>query len=103
MSKNHLVNLFFSNDFLKDSTGFYFGSPECDFTMGDEIEPGREVVVVVPYKAYLKVVKDGKLFWQGETVEKKFLLTEKGNYRVEVFLDNKNWIYSNIIYVKGKI
>ena len=93
-------NLFFSNDFLKNSKGFYFGCPEGKFTMGDEIEREREGIVVVPYKAYIRIIKDGKIFWQGEGIERKIIFSEKGNYRVEVYIDNKSWIYSNIIRVK---
>lgn len=91
-------NLYFANDFLKDSNGFYFGEVNGAFIMGDEGKPGQKILVEVPYPADIRIIKDGKIFITktGKFIEYK--AEEKGNYRVEVFYNKNPWIFSNMIY-----
>lgn len=95
-------NLFFANDLLRESKHFYFGDANGDFFMGDKIEPGKEVVVEIPVKTKTRLLKNGKIIWEGEIENKKFILEKEGHYRIEVFLADKHWIFSNHICVKGK-
>jgi len=93
-------NLYFSNDYLKDSSGFYFGEESGNFLMGDNGELGKKIIVEVPFKGEIKLIKDGKIVVRQEGKHIKYLVEEKGNYRVEVYFNNKAWIISNIIYFK---
>jgi len=96
-------------DFLGDSTGFAFEAPE-NRIQGDEISLGKDTRLRVrtPVPGRIVVFKDGAVFLDenGITV-KEFAVTERGIYRVEVYLPQlgplvaqKPWIISNPIYVK---
>jgi len=92
-------NLFFANDFLKESKGFYFGGVERNFLIGDTAYVGEKVKILLPIKAKTILIRNGKILWIDEIKEKNFILSEKGNYRVEVFIGKNPWIFSNHIYV----
>ncbi len=94
-------NLFFSNDFLKDSRGFYFGEKDGKYICGEEGKIGDIILIKNPILAKTKFIRNGKILWEEEIKEKEVKIEREGNYRVEVFLKDKNWIFSNNIYIKG--
>lgn len=76
---------------------------------GDEILLDREVklLVSVPAVGRIVIFKDGKVVNDQVAASKELLVTEKGNYRVEVYLPQlgkpvgeQPWIISNPIYVR---
>jgi hypothetical protein len=96
-------------DFLGDSSGFSFEAPENKI-QGDEI-PLREdtrLRVRTPVPSRIVVFKDGAVFLDENGITaKEFAVTERGIYRVEVYLPQlgplvaqKPWIVSNPIYVR---
>ncbi len=103
---------FIGFDLFGDSTGFRFiatnGSDQK--IQGDEIASGggATLSVRVPVSARVVLLKDGKVFSDEFGIkEKDYAVTEKGNYRVEVYLpqlpgpvSSQPWIISNPIYVK---
>lgn len=95
-------HLFFANDFLQDSSGFYFGSPDREFVMGDEIEPGRQIEIKVPVKSVTRMLKNGIPVWEESIVTRKAVLENEGVYRIEVLHKGKHWIFSNHVYVSSK-
>ena len=99
-------------DFLGDSSGFSFTAASQGQTriQGDEIALHGETSLRVktPVASRVNLFKDGNLIADesGMTV-KEFPVTERGVYRVEVYLPqlgnlaaNKPWIISNPIYVR---
>jgi len=93
-------NLFFANDRLGDSRGFYFGSADRRFLMGDDISGGIEAEVSVPVKSSVRLLRNGRLVWEEEIVSRRIPVKEPGVYRVEVHRDGHPWIYANPLYAK---
>jgi hypothetical protein len=105
---------FIAFDLFGDATGFRFNAESggAPHTMGDEINlaEGGEVRLSVrsPIKARVRVVRDGETAREErETEALEMTVTERGVYRVEVYLDGLGapltehpWIVSNPIYVR---
>jgi hypothetical protein len=92
-------HLFFANDRIHNSKGFYFGSEDRNFIMGDEIKLGEKLLVKNPTKAYTRIIFNGKLLWEKKVESSVFLPEKTGIYRVEAFLNGRPWIFSNHISV----
>jgi hypothetical protein len=93
-------HLFFAFDYIKDSTGFFFGDENGDFIMGDKIQSGRKAVIKNPEKAEIRCLKNGEIIMQQETEFHKIKLEDPGIYRIEVYREGRPWIFSNHIYVE---
>ncbi|MGA8265146.1 MAG: CehA/McbA family metallohydrolase [Ignavibacteriaceae bacterium] len=96
---------FVANDYHGDSKGFRFFAEASGkyYQMGEAISGESKVKfnVMLPVpKATVKLIKNGFTIDEVETDQAQFIVTEKGAYRVEVFLNNKSWIYSNHIRIK---
>lgn len=104
---------FIGFDALSDTSGFSFTAENGQETriMGDEIsfaENQTNLKINSPQSARIVIFKNGeKLSETAETKEINLPLTEKGVYRVEVYLetlespfDKMPWIISNPIYIK---
>jgi hypothetical protein len=99
-------------DIFGDSSGFRFVAVNRTVkgSMGDEItlDQDLKLKVAVPIPARVVVMKDGAVFKEKvNATQLEEPVTEKGIYRVEVYLPqlgelvgNKPWIISNPIYVK---
>lgn len=103
---------FIGFDLFGDTSGFSFSASNGteDKIQGDEIALSREVKLPVstPVASRIVLLKDGKAV-QDETglKRKEYTVTEKGSYRVEVFLpqlpkpaSEQPWIISNPIYIR---
>ncbi|MBN1444488.1 MAG: hypothetical protein JW957_00070 [Candidatus Omnitrophica bacterium] len=93
-------NLFFANDLIGDSCGFYFGSEGEKFVMGDAVSADTALTVKLPLKAELKILHNGHVVHHEETEVKQFRAEKEGVYRVEARLKGKPWIFSNHIRVE---
>lgn len=93
-------NLFFANDLIADSSGFYFGSENEELIMGDTVTPHTSFIVKSPKKARIKLVFNGVPLWEEETALKKFTPGSPGIYRIEAILEDKPWVFTNHIHVK---
>jgi len=103
---------FIAFDIFGDSTGFTFTAENSQGQriMGDEIEllDGVRLIVTTPVKARVLLFKDGQVIRDEDgTARKEYAITERGVYRVEVYLTqlgslvkDKPWIISNPIYVR---
>ncbi len=99
-------------DLFGDTSGFRFaGTNGRDGKIeGDEIALGNGVTlsVALPIPARVVLFKDGKILRDETRIkEKDYAVTEKGSYRVEVYLpqlprpvSDQPWIISNPIYVR---
>lgn len=99
---------FIGFDFLGDSSGFSFEAENGGEKkiQGDEIalQPGTMLRVLTPVSSRIVVLKDGAVFLDESGINAKELaITERGVYRVEVYLPQLGpmlWIISNPIYVR---
>lgn len=103
---------FIGFDFLGDTSGFLFEAenPDERKIQGDEIalQEGTRLRVRVPISGRILVLKDGAVFLDESGIKvKELAITERGVYRVEVYLPDlgpimadKPWIISNPIYVR---
>lgn len=103
---------FIGFDFLSDSSGFSFGAESGGERklQGDEVSLGTDTKLRVrtPVPGRIVVFKNGAVFLdENGSGSKEFAVTERGVYRVEVYLPqlgtlvaDKPWIISNPIYVK---
>ncbi|MFN4226965.1 MAG: hypothetical protein ACK4F0_02335 [Candidatus Ratteibacteria bacterium] len=94
-------NLFFANDYIFNSLGFYFGERNGKYVCGDEGKVGDIILIKNPLKAKTKLIRNGKIIFEEEIEEKEIEIEKEGNYRVEVFINDKNWIFSNNIYIRS--
>jgi len=93
--------IFFANDFIADSRGFFFGSSDREKTMGDFLSIEEEILVEVPEKSYINIKIGSKIVYSGDV--KRLVLKPDvfGACRVEVFYKGKAWIFSNPIFIQN--
>ncbi|MCX6165459.1 MAG: PHP domain-containing protein [Ignavibacteriae bacterium] len=101
---------FLVNHYYGDGNGFRFFA-EYDgviYNLGDEIhfdkKKNKNIVfnAFVPKQAKLKLMKDGKCHDEYSGIGCVWDSKEPGNYRVECWLGEKAWIFSNHIRVTDK-
>ncbi len=97
-------NCFVANDYVKDSSGFRFFAENSNgiFTMGDSIDESQaaRLKVLLPgVEAEIKLIRNGKQISKLKNKEAEFRNLKKGIYRVEIYLKNKAWIFSNHIRI----
>jgi len=97
-------NSFVANDYHSDSKGFRFWG-EADgktYGLGDSIEAKDKIklkVILPVEKAEIRLIFNGKKIDSVESNEASFVVEKKGAYRVEIYYNNKAWIYSNHIRI----
>ncbi len=117
LNEDNLLNAFRAGhcfigfDFLGDTSGFSFTAESAgeQKIQGDDIKlnPDTRLKVRTPVSSQVKLFKDGNVIADETGVTSKdFPVTERGVYRVEVYLpqlgklaDGKPWIISNSIWV----
>lgn len=95
---------FVSNYYHGDAKGFrFFAEAEGKiFNMGDsfELQQTATLRVFLPdVTGVIKLLRNGQLIEEIENIDAEFVVGESGAYRVEVFLENKAWIFSNHIRI----
>jgi len=95
---------FVSNYYHADATGFRFFAEDGKriYQMGDTAEADKNVklrVLLPGESAVVRLIRNGKWFDSVEGVEAEFVIEATGVYRVEVYLDEKAWIFSNHIRI----
>jgi len=95
---------FVSNYYRADAKGFRFFAQNSRGIshMGETISEGEKVrlkVILPNISAKIMLIKDGNKIDETENVDAEFIVSQKGVYRVEVYLDNFPWIYSNHIRI----
>ncbi len=94
-------NLFFANDYIFNSSGFYFGEKNGKYICGDKGKVGDVLLIRNPFKTRTNLIKNGKIIVDELIEEKEIIIEKEGNYRVEVFVNDKKWIFSNNIYIRS--
>jgi len=92
--------VFFANDFIADSRGFFLGSSDKKKTMGDFLSIEEEILVEIPEKSYINIKIGSKIVYSGNV--KRLVLKPDvfGACRVEAFYKEKAWIFSNPIFIQ---
>ncbi|HOJ31416.1 MAG TPA: hypothetical protein PK165_07760 [bacterium] len=93
--------LFFANDLLADSRGFFFGSEDQTRTMGDCISTGERLIIEVPEEVDIRIKNRVETICFEKTKKAVIKAAIEGFYRVEVYYRERPWIFSNPVYVKG--
>ena len=99
-----LVNgrCFFANNYHADSKGFRFFA-ESDgkiYHMGDYInnaDKTRLRVLLPVQNAEIRLIRNGEMIAKTDDKSAEFIIDKNGVYRVEVYIHNKAWIYTNHI------
>ena len=71
-------------------------------THGDIIKDVKKTyfkVLLPVQKAEISLIRNGKKIAQAEDKSAEFIVEDAGAYRVEVYIHNKAWIYSNHIRI----
>lgn len=92
-------SLFFANDLVADSSGFFFGSEDGEKTIGDTLPRGNTLLVKNPVKANTRMIHNGRVIWEEEVEYKDFIPELSGTYRIETEIYKRPWIFSNHIKV----
>ncbi|MFQ5963226.1 MAG: CehA/McbA family metallohydrolase [Candidatus Scalinduaceae bacterium] len=96
---------YISFDLLADATGFKFFADSGDriFNMGDEvfnIEDKIYFSIKSPHQATIRLLRNGEICSESEGTFLESSSTEKGVFRVEAYIKNKPWVFTNPIYVR---
>jgi hypothetical protein len=95
---------FFANDYHADSKGFRFFAEADDkiFQMGDYITSAEKIILKVllsVQNAEISLIRNGKQIAKTTDKSAEFVINKIGAYRVEVYIHNKTWIFSNHIRI----
>ena len=93
------ARVFFANDFIADSTGFFFGTEDRKSTMGDCVNSDKELLVELPEQADARIITAKKVISFKSVRRMVFKPEESGPCRIEVYYRGMPWIFSNHIYV----
>ena len=70
--------------------------------MGDKVPDHNNVTlkVLLPgLNAEIKLLRNGHIIETNKGIDAEFVINKKGAYRIEVFYEERAWIYSNHIRV----
>ena len=98
---------FVANDYICNSFGFRFWAESGDkqFEMGDTVNgtDSCKICIDVPgVSPEVRIIRNGKIIETFTDNEIRVDMTEYGVYRVEVYMRDKAWIYSNHIRFENK-
>ena len=97
-------NCFFSNYYHGDARGFRFFAEDGSkiYQMGDKVELNNQIklrIFLPNISGQVHLVHNGRTVDTVENIDAEFVIKRKGVYRVEVYLDNNAWIFSNHIRI----
>ncbi len=70
--------------------------------MGDSIPDHKNITfkVLIPgITAEIKLIRNGRVIETNNGMDAEFVINKKGAYRIEVYFEERAWIYSNHIRV----
>lgn len=92
-------SLFFANDLIADSSGFFFGTEDGEKIIGDSVPAGTTLFVKNPFKTKTRIIFNGSPVFE-EEIEYTKVSSLPGIYRIETEVDGMPWIFSNHIRVE---
>lgn len=101
---------FIVNNYYGDAKGFrFFAEYKGEYyNIGEDFQiedPQRDIVILkcfVPKQAKIRLIKNGNCILETDTTSAIWNYEGPGNYRVECWLGNKAWIFSNNIRITNK-
>lgn len=95
---------FIANDYVAESKGFRFYAEVNGkkFQMGETVPDLKNVklkVFLPGIDAEIKLLRNGRLVGTNNGIDAEFIINKKGAYRIEVYFENRAWIFSNHIRV----
>lgn len=95
---------FVSNFYHGDASGFRFFAEDGKkiHQMGDDVPLSKKLklkVLLPSTSASIRLIRNGKLYDTIKNIDAEFNIKEKGIYRIEVFVNQNAWIFSNHIRV----
>jgi hypothetical protein len=95
---------FVANDYIAESKGFRFFADHkgIKYQMGDMTPDHKNVklkVLLPGVNAEIKLLRNGVVIDTNNGIGAEFIINKKGVYRVEVYFENRAWIFSNHIRV----
>lgn len=95
---------FVANDYVAESKGFRFygESNNIKYQMGDTIPDHKNVkfkVYLPGITAEIRLLRNGHIIETNKGIDAEFVVNKKGAYRIEVYFEDRAWIYSNHIRV----
>lgn len=96
---------FIGYDLIADSSGFRFTAivdDEDEVLMGDELEMEKSAFLQIktPLSAEIRLIRNGELIKTHKGNSMFYKTDEVGVYRVEVYLDDLPWVFSNPIFLR---
>lgn len=96
-------NCYVSNSYHGDASGFRFYAEKGKkiYQMGESLPSGSTILRVLLPKisGSIKLLRNGEIIDSVDDFEAQFNIKEKGAYRVEIYLNNNAWIFSNHIRI----
>lgn len=97
---------FIGYDFIGNSSGFRFTAVvdgQNSALMGDELEMNKSASLYIktPLPSEIRLIRNGELTKVKEGNSLDYETNQTGVYRVEVYLDNQPWIFSNPIFLRN--
>lgn len=95
---------FVSNNYHADATGFRFFARDENifYQMGDSVKlkENLKFFIKLPVSnGNIRLIRNGKLTFEIKSSEAEIKVSDPGVYRIEVYLEDKAWIFSNHIRV----
>ena len=95
---------FVANDYVAESKGFrfYAESNGIKYQMGDTVPVHKDVMLKIylpGINADIRLFRNGHLVESNSGIDAEFVVNKKGAYRIEVYHEQRAWIYSNQIRV----
>ena len=95
---------FIANDYVAESKGFRFYAEHdaVKYQMGDKVPDHKNVTLKVflpKINAEIKLLRNGHIIETNKGIDAEFVINKKGAFRIEVYHEERAWIYSNHIRV----
>ena len=95
---------FVANDYIAESKGFRFFAEKNGkkFQMGENVSESKNITfkVLLPgVMAEIRLLRNGQVIEKSTGIDAEFVVDKKGAYRIEVYHENRAWIYSNHIRI----
>ena len=95
---------FIANDYVAESKGFrfYAESDGHKYQMGDIVSDHKNLklkVFLPGISAEIRLLRNGHVLETNNGIDAEFVVNKKGAYRIEVYNEQRAWIYSNHIRV----
>jgi len=95
---------FVANDYVAESKGFRFYAEfeNNKYQMGDTVPDHKNIklkIFLPGISAEIRLLRNGHILETNNGIDAEFIVNKKGAYRIEVYNEQRAWIFSNHIRV----